>query len=217
MPKDYGMKEEAYSPDKLVAGGQVVSKTGTLLLGENRSRGVLLGKITLGALSETHAGNTGNGVLIPDAVTPILANAQAGVYKVVCAAAAANGGWFRVFDPKGNVLGVIDAGSSFTSQIKFVIADGNVDFIAGDTFLVTVATGSLKYKLSAAAAVDGSQYPDGILVEDTDASAADIDTGVYIAGEFNENAITFGAGHTADSVRDALRLKGIYLKKGVPA
>jgi len=80
-----------------------------------------------------------------------------------------------------------------------------------------VAPGSLKYKLSAAAAVDGSQYPEGILVEDTDASAADIDTGVYIAGEFNENAITFGAGHTADSVRDALRLKGIYLKKGVPA
>ncbi|KAF0145105.1 MAG: phage protein Gp19 [Nitrospirae bacterium] len=217
MPKNYGMTEEAYTPDSLVAGDKVITKNGTLLTGENRARGALLGKITLGAVSETHAGNTGNGVLTPDAATPILANAQAGVYKAACIAAAVNGGTFRVSDPKGNVLGDVAVGVAFANQIKFVIADGAADFIVGDTFLITVAPGSLKYKLSAAAAVDGSQVPDSILVEATDATAADIDVGLYVGGEFNENAITFGAGHTADSVRDALRDKGIILKKGVPA
>lgn len=217
MPKNYGITEETYSPDKLVMGDKVVTKNGTLLTGENRTRGTLLGKITLGAVSETHAGNTGNGVLTPDAAMPLLANAQAGVYKAVCIAVAANLGTFRVSDPKGNVLGDVEVGATFANQIKFAIADGANDFIVGDTFLITVAAGSLKHKLSAAAAVDGSQEPDAILVEDTDATAADIDVGLYVGGEFNENAITFGAGHTADSVRDALRDKGIILKKGVPA
>lgn len=217
MPNDYGMKSETFTPDSLIAGDKVITKNGTLLTGENRTRGALLGKITLGAVTETHAGNTGNGVLTPDANTPLLANAQAGVYKAVCIVATENLGTFRVSDPKGNVLGDVVVGNTFANQIKFAIADGTNDFIVGDTFLITVAAGSGKYKLSAAAAIDGSQEPDAILVEATDATAEDIDVGLYVGGEFNENAITFGAGHSADSVRDALRDKGIILKKGIAA
>jgi hypothetical protein len=74
-------------------------------------------------------------------------------------------------------------------------------------------TASGKYNLSLSAAGDGSNTPVAILVEDTDASAADKLCGIYEAGEFNELAMTFGAGHTADSVRAGLRDLNIHLKK----
>lgn len=72
-------------------------------------------------------------------------------------------------------------------------------------------TASSKYNLSLSAAVDGSQTPDLILAEATDASGGDKDTVAYEAGVFNDAAITLGAGHTVASVKDGLRTKGIHL------
>lgn len=74
-------------------------------------------------------------------------------------------------------------------------------------------TASGKYVLSASAGVDGSQTPDAILAEAADAATADVQAIVYFSGEFNELALTFGAGHTADAVRDGLRAKSIFLTK----
>lgn len=76
-------------------------------------------------------------------------------------------------------------------------------------------TASGKYKLSVAAAGDGSEVPIAILSKNTDASAGDVVTIIYESGEFNEEALTFGAGHTKDSVRDGLRNLNIYLKSPV--
>ncbi len=70
-----------------------------------------------------------------------------------------------------------------------------------------------KYLLSAAGAIDGSEVPDAILAEDVDASAADAEAMVYRAGEFNEAALSFGVAHTAATVREGLRQRGIFLKK----
>lgn len=76
-------------------------------------------------------------------------------------------------------------------------------------------TASSKYNLSLAAAGDGSETPDLILAEDTDASAGDVETMAYARGDFIEDNLTFGTGHTADSTREGLRGKGITLiKKG---
>ena len=75
-------------------------------------------------------------------------------------------------------------------------------------------TASGKYKLSAAGAGDGSETPDAILAEATDASSGDKQTVAYFRGDFNENQVTLGAGHTVDSIREGLRGKGIWL---VPA
>ncbi len=72
-----------------------------------------------------------------------------------------------------------------------------------------------KCTLSAAAAEDGSQVPYAILAEDTDATEGDVVTAAYLAGEFNEAALTYGAGHTAASVKEGLRGKGIFLKQTV--
>jgi len=68
-----------------------------------------------------------------------------------------------------------------------------------------------KYTLSLSASVDGSEDPDVVLAEDTDASAGDKVTIAYARGDFNENALIIGAGHTADSIREGLRVKGISL------
>ena len=71
-----------------------------------------------------------------------------------------------------------------------------------------------KYYLTASAADDGSEVPDASLVEDVDATGGDVQALVYVRGDFNENAVTLGTGHTVASVREALRGKGIFL---VPA
>ena len=70
-------------------------------------------------------------------------------------------------------------------------------------------TATKKLTLSVQAATDGSEVPYGIL--------ADVLCGVYVKGEFNQNALTFGAGHTPLTVHDALRDAGIFLKTPVAA
>lgn len=79
-----------------------------------------------------------------------------------------------------------------------------------------ITTGG-KYTLSLSASTDGSQTPVAILLEDTDATAADVIAPVYVAGDFNANQMTIGTGHTVDSVRDALHGRSIYLHTAVPA
>lgn len=73
-------------------------------------------------------------------------------------------------------------------------------------------TASGKYLKSLAAAVDGSEVPDSILLEPVDATAADVDAGIALAGTFGIQGVTFGAGHTAASTEAVLRTKDIYLE-----
>ena len=40
-------------------------------------------------------------------------------------------------------------------------------------------------------------------------------TAAYLAGEFNENAVTLGPGHSIESIKDGLRDLNIYLKPAV--
>lgn len=72
-------------------------------------------------------------------------------------------------------------------------------------------TASGKYTLSASAAVDGSQTPDAILAEDTDATAADKATVAYFAAGVNTAKLTLGAGHTVASITEGLRAKDLHL------
>ncbi len=72
-------------------------------------------------------------------------------------------------------------------------------------------TASGKYNLSLSAATDGSEVPNAILAVPTNASAGDVATIAYFAGEFNDRAITLGTAHTVASVLEGLRVKGIHL------
>lgn len=204
----------AFTPDALVAGNShlLLSRSITLISGQNLARGAVLGKIGIGAASTVFAG-TGNGAITMDATTPIRPGAKAGAYTATCITAAVNGGTFRVEDPDGAVLGDVAVAATFDDDIKFVIADGATDFVVGDKFTITLAAGSGKYNLSLSAAVDGSQTPDLILAEDTNASAGDKTTVAYARGDFLESKLTIGTAHTADSIREGLRGKGVNLVK----
>lgn len=78
-------------------------------------------------------------------------------------------------------------------------------------------TASNKVTLSLAASSDGSEDVYGILAEDVDASSSDMNAIVYTTGDFNQAAMTFGSGHTADSTRDAFRVLGMHVRAGIPA
>lgn len=84
------------------------------------------------------AGNTGNGVLTL-ADPAYGAGVKAGTYRVIAIEPAANLGTFSVEDPDGVQIGVASVGVAFTGVVKFTIADGATDFVAGDTFTLAVA------------------------------------------------------------------------------
>ena len=73
-----------------------------------------------------------------------------------------------------------------------------------------ITTGG-KYKLSLSASSDGSETPDLILAEDANASSADLSALAYARGDFTTAALTIGTGHTAASITEGLRAKGINL------
>lgn len=204
-----------FTPDNLIAGeGQLLSRKVTIASGQTIVRGHVLGKISVGAATAAakSGGNAVNtGALTLDATTPVLAGAQVGVYTARCIAAASNSGTFLVLDPLGRSLGQVAVGATFATQIKFVIADGTQDFIVGEGFDITVAAGSGEYVISLAAATNGSQTPDLIASEATDASGGAKEHIAYFKGDFNEAALTLGTGHTAASIREGLRVKGINL------
>lgn len=181
-------------------------ETVTLKAGTSYSLGAVLGKIAVGAATSAvkAGGNTGDGTLTLDATTPVLDGGKLGVYTVRCIEAAADGGTFEVQDPDGFVLGTVAVGATFADDIKFVIADGDTDFIVGDGFDVTIGASadSGKYRLSPATGVDGSETAVAVLLQAVDATAADVTGLVAARGPVivSEAALAFDA-----SVDDAAK------------
>lgn len=207
------------------AGGDVI--TCTSIAGGTAGNAYTLAKSSVGiAISGANltggTANTGNGVLAMDGSTPILANAGAGVYAVKCTVAGANSATFRVTSPKGDVLGDMafngsGAVASFADRLKFTITDGSADFVVGDLFNINVLTATGKWKLSVPGALDGSQIPSGILADYADASAVDVGCAVYLAGEFNANALTTDPGWEPSALVAAMRPYNIYVRTALGA
>ncbi|MCK5680452.1 head decoration protein [bacterium] len=98
----------------------------------------------------------------------------------------------------------------------------DVTIISGQTLtrgaLLGKITASGKCTLCDSTAEDGSEDPHGVLAEDVDASGGDVDNvPYYLAGEFNEAAMTYGGTDDADTHRAALRILSIYLTETVAA
>ncbi|MEV5033674.1 head decoration protein [Sphingobium sp. LMC3-1-1.1] len=211
-------QEDPYNPKHLLASGKYTTRKVTILSGQNLVAGAVIGAILLGAVtvtpgaavSATPAGTPGNGSI--GTVTSD-AGAQEGTYQVVIIEPAANGGTYEVTKPDGTVDGTGVIGQAYNGSINFTLADGATDFVAGDLIPVVVdyATGSGKYKLSLAAAVDGSEVPDLILSYDVDATDGDVEAIAYETGNFASTALTLGTGHTIASIRAGLREKGIII------
>ncbi|RXF72116.1 head decoration protein [Hansschlegelia zhihuaiae] len=165
-------------------------ETGTLLAGSGSDReveiGTVLGAITGdGAATATvaaDAGNTGNGVLTM-ATPATTSTAKTGVYVVTCTEPATNGGTFSVEDPDGVTIGTAKVGVAYAKQVRFTIADGATDFVAGDLFTITVDKEAPSEKLTAIdfSATDGRQNACGVSLIKT----------VALDGEDNVDGVVF--------------------------
>lgn len=125
--------------------------------------GTVLGATGTGtATSAAAAGNTGDGAM--GAIT-VSAGAQKGVYTLRIIKAAGNAGDFVVTAPDGDIVGYGTVAVAFSAGgLSFTLADGNADFIVGDTFHITVSAYTAKAEEIDFAATDGSQSVYGILI-----------------------------------------------------
>ncbi len=124
---------------------------------------------------------------------------------------------FSVTDPNGVALPDDQSGATYANQLKFVIAEGGTKFVVGDGFDITTGAASGKYLTSIATAIDGSQVPCAILVDNADASAGDVAAGAYLTGEFNGNKLIFDSSFSLAQIKAALRPFSIFVKTAVSA
>lgn len=194
----------------------------TVLAGSGADRvltsGMALGRVTKGtAAGAAVAGNTGNGTITAN---PTVGQAaKPGIYQVVCVEPAANAGKFSVEDPDGVLIGIATVGAQFATHLTFTVADGAVDFVAGDAFTITVAAGSGKVKQIDFAATDGSNAAVGILTEDTTAPDGTDRSAVAVVRNaiLSDSGITWPAGATQpqkDAAIAQLKAAGILVRQG---
>lgn len=139
---------------------------------------------------------------------------KSGNYTAVCATATTA----NVYSPTGEDLGLLTFGTQFTdAQISFKITAGATPCVAGDTFVLAAAVGSGVYQLAVSTAVDGSETPAAILADYADSTAGNVVAPIYLMGEFNANALIFGAGITLAAAKAALAPLGIFIKSSVSA
>jgi hypothetical protein len=138
---------------------------------------------------------------------------QSGNYVVTL---LTGGATFSVVDPHGEPLPNGTVGTAYTNaQINFTLTTNGT---AGDQFVLTgnpTATGV--YKVSVASATDGSQNPAAIAADFIDPTSGNVTAGVYLAGEFNANALVVDPSLTPASVKASLRSLGIFVKYPVSA
>lgn len=179
--------------------------------------GTVLGQVAEGGaatvVTAAGAGNTGNGVF---AATPTAdAGAPAGTYSVQIIEPAAAAGTFRVERPDGSLDGTGNVGVAYNGTINFTLNDGAVDFVAGDSFSVTVSWSSTtKYAAHDPAAVDGRETAAAILFHEVDATASDQKSVATVRGPATifEPYLTFKTGISAadkTAAKEALRAKGM--------
>jgi len=164
--------------------------------------------VTPGAAVSGTGGTVGNGSIGTPTVDD---GAMEGTWRVVITNAATNAGAFEVVRPDGSIDGVGTVAVAYNGQLNFTLADGSNDWVEDDYIPIVVSYASKKYKKSVAAATDGSQIPEMVLLQDADASGADVEAIALETGTVIATALTLGAGHSVASIRPGLRLKGITI------
>lgn len=101
----------------------------------------------------------------------------------------------------------------FPRICRVVTVTGGAVYPAGS--VLGLVNASKSYRLSVAAANDGSEVPDTVLAHAVDATQGDVSAHVYFSGEFHSGALTMGAGHTPLSVSAAFRTRSIFLRHHV--
>jgi hypothetical protein len=150
----------------------------------------------------------GNGVLTmanPNSNTRI----KDGNYTVVFIEPTTNLGTFEVVDPNGDLVGTGVVGTAFNKEIKFTIADGSTDFVAGDTFTLAVTTEDVDFQWVNfdPTATDGSEVPAAysIYACTTGAGETKKTAGLVRMCELNGNCIAWPSGITDAQRVDAIQ------------
>ena len=100
-----------------------------------------------------------------------------------------------------------------TEKVVLTDIDTSGPLVRG-TVLGQITTGG-KWGICLNAEATGSEVARGILLEDADPTGADVDAMIYRAGQFNQDALTFGLGTTIANARESLANQGIYLRPPV--
>lgn len=96
---------------------------------------------------------------------------------------------FSVTAPDSTALAVATVGTTYnTSHLKFALAQGLTKFIVGDSFTLTVAAGSGKYKPYDDDNRDGSQIASAILFYPVDATSDDVESLAIVRNAEVDNA-----------------------------
>ena len=212
---------ETYLPDQLVYDLKfVVTQTVTISDTSILQRGTVLGMITEGTAGlvgtpVAQSGNTGNGVLSGISFGE---EAKKGNYLVSFTGATT----FTVTDPSGSNLGLVSSGhygpKTGLSEIAFTFTAGTTPMISGDEIAIVAYGGTGNYwRTSKASLTDGSQVPTGILADICDPTHGPVTAPVYVAGEFNANAVIFDPSWSVGELTSVLSGRSIWLKTPVSA
>lgn len=168
--------------------------------------GQLLGQVTTGALSAVAvagAGNTGNGVM--GAVT-VDAGAPEGEYNLLIIEPGSNAGAFAIERPDGVIDGHGAVAAAYNGLVNFTLADGSTDFVAGDSFIITVtaadATAQDQFKVWNPAATDGTQIVAGLAYGAVETGVGETQRAVGVTrdAEANGNLLVFPDAEDAEEV-----------------
>lgn len=143
------------------------------------------------------AGNAGDGVIT--AAPAVGAGAKVGVYRAICLEPTTDLGTFMVQDPDGINVGTLTVATEFVGGgLTFTIADGANDFVAGDSFTITVAA------VAANGGIFSVHDPDGIRLADAVVGSAYANTQIgftlndgstdFIAGDYFTIPVIAGSG-----------------------
>lgn len=217
--------------ETLHAGGFIVSEgddyfsreDATVAVSQSILAGHVLGKVGIlagiTAVAAAAAGNTGNGVLTL-ANPAVDSSVKDGVYSVVFIEPVTNLGSFEVVGPDGAIVGTGNVGAAFAKGVKFTIADGAADFVAGDRFTITVGRESVKDELFKAldvTASDGSEVAAAIAVYPVTTGAGATGKTAVIArhAQVRASDLTWPVGISAiqqAAAVEQLRARGIILR-----
>ena len=139
----------------------------TVLAGDGAERALKVGAVIAARTRSTVTvaagdGNTGDGeATLADPALGTLA--EAGLYRLACITAGADGGTFQVLSPRGYVLPDLTVGTAYADgHLNLTVADGATDFAVGDTFAIEVS-GDGKVVGLDPTAVDGTAEALGIV------------------------------------------------------
>jgi hypothetical protein len=141
----------------------------TVVSGQNLAAGTVLGKIRGTASAAALGSNSGSGTI---GTITLGAGALEGAYKLTIIEPASNAGNFVVEDPLGRIIGHGTVAVAFSAGgLGFTLADAT-DFVAGDSFTITVAAGT-KYAKFDEDGTNGTEVAVAVLFDTVDASSAD--------------------------------------------